>query len=62
MESTYKCPVCMCETVGVKNQSCGTVVTCPVCMKTGKVVYMEEQKKDFYCSMGNGLYSKKTLL
>lgn len=60
MESTYKCPECNRVTVGVIKQNCGSMFTCPQCMQVGKVVYMEEQRKDFYCNMGNGLYSKKT--
>lgn len=61
METTYKCPVCKKETIGVKNGSCGSICVCPNCQKTGNIVYMEEQKSSFYCNLGSGLYQKKNI-
>ncbi len=63
MDTIYKCPVCKMETIGTKNaNNCGAVCICPHCQRGGNVVYMEEQKADFYCNMGSGLFSKKKLV
>jgi transcription elongation factor Elf1 len=60
MESTFKCPSCGKQTIGVVATGCAATCICPFCKQLGNVVYMLEERKETIRKMGDGLYVKET--
>ena len=60
METTFKCPSCGRQTMGVIQNGCAATCICPFCKQLGNVVYMLEERKETIRKMGDGLYVKET--
>jgi predicted RNA-binding Zn-ribbon protein involved in translation (DUF1610 family) len=60
MESTFKCPNCGKQTIGVVATGCAATCICPFCKKEGNVVYMLEERQEPIRKMGDGLFIKET--
>jgi len=60
-ESSFKCPHCGKQTMGVLPARVNEGVLCPSCMRTGLSVIMIEEKKHSIRHMGDGIYVKKNL-
>jgi transcription elongation factor Elf1 len=56
METTFKCPSCARQTIGIVRTGCAATHICPFCNKTGNVVYMLEEVREPIKKLGDGLF------